>query len=43
MELQIEHLTKKYGEKTALRDFTYTFTPPAFMASWVLTVLVKAP
>ena len=27
MELQIEHLTKKYGEKTALRDFTYTFTP----------------
>ena len=27
MELQIEHLTKKYGEKVALRDFTYTFTP----------------
>ena len=27
MELQIEHLTKKYGEKTALWDFTYTFTP----------------
>ena len=26
MELQIEHLTKKYGEKVALRDFTYTFT-----------------
>ena len=27
MELRIEHLTKKYGEKVALRDFTYTFTP----------------
>jgi len=27
MELRIEHLTKKYGEKIALRDFTYTFTP----------------
>ena len=27
MELKIEHLTKKYGEKVALRDFTYTFTP----------------
>ena len=27
MELQIEHLTKKYGEKVALRDFSYTFTP----------------
>lgn len=27
MELQIEHLTRKYGEKVALRDFTYTFTP----------------
>ena len=26
MELRIEHLTKKYGEKVALRDFTYTFT-----------------
>ena len=27
MELRIEHLSKKYGEKVALRDFTYTFTP----------------
>ena len=27
MELRIEHLTKKYGEKVALRDFSYTFTP----------------
>ena len=27
MELQIEHLTKKFGEKVALRDFSYTFTP----------------
>ena len=27
MELRIEHLTKEYGEKVALRDFTYTFTP----------------
>ena len=27
MELKIEHLTKKYGEKVALRDFSYTFTP----------------
>ena len=27
MELRIEHLTKKYGAKVALRDFTYTFTP----------------
>lgn len=27
MELRIEYLTKKYGEKVALRDFTYTFTP----------------
>ena len=27
MELRIERLTKKYGEKVALRDFTYTFTP----------------
>ena len=27
MELRIEHLTKKYGKKVALRDFTYTFTP----------------
>ena len=27
MELRIEHLTKKYGVKVALRDFTYTFTP----------------
>lgn len=27
MELRIEHLTKRYGEKVALRDFTYTFTP----------------
>ena len=27
MELRIEHLTKKYGEKVALRDLTYTFTP----------------
>ena len=27
MELRIEHLTKKYGEKVALLDFTYTFTP----------------
>ena len=26
MELRIEHLTKKYGEKVALRDFSYTFT-----------------
>ena len=27
MELVIEHLTKKYGEKVALREFSYTFTP----------------
>lgn len=27
MELRIEHLTKKYGEKVALRDFSYTFKP----------------
>ena len=27
MELRIEHLTKKYGQKVALRDFSYTFTP----------------
>lgn len=27
MELVIENLTKKYGEKVALRDFCYTFTP----------------
>ena len=27
MELQVEHLTKKYGEKVALRDFSYTFIP----------------
>ena len=27
MELRIEHLKKKYGEKVALRDFSYTFTP----------------
>ena len=27
MELRIEHLTKRYGEKVALADFSYTFTP----------------
>ena len=27
MELRIEHLTKKYGQKVALRDFTYAFAP----------------
>ncbi|MBQ2980803.1 MAG: ATP-binding cassette domain-containing protein [Lachnospiraceae bacterium] len=27
MELRIEQLTKKYGEKIALRSFTYTFIP----------------
>lgn len=27
MELVIEHLTKKYGEKVALREFSYSFTP----------------
>ena len=27
MELNIANLTKKYGEKVALRDFSYTFTP----------------
>ena len=27
MELKIEHLTKKYGDTTALRDFTFTFEP----------------
>ena len=27
MELVIRDLTKKYGEKVALRDFSYTFTP----------------
>lgn len=27
MELQIQNLTKKYGEKVALRKFSYTFTP----------------
>lgn len=26
MELKIENLTKKYGEKIALQDFSYTFT-----------------
>ena len=26
MELKIEGLTKKYGEKTALKDFSYTFS-----------------
>ena len=27
MELRIEHLMKRYGEKVALADFSYTFTP----------------
>ena len=27
MKLIIENLTKKYGEKVALREFSYTFTP----------------
>jgi ABC-type multidrug transport system ATPase subunit len=27
MELTVENLTKKYGEKVALREFSYTFTP----------------
>ncbi|MBQ9762124.1 MAG: ATP-binding cassette domain-containing protein [Oscillospiraceae bacterium] len=27
MELRIENLTKKYGEKVALQDFSYIFTP----------------
>ena len=27
MELLIEHLTKKYAQKVALKDFSYTFTP----------------
>ena len=27
MELTIKRLTKNYGEKVALRDFSYTFTP----------------
>ena len=27
MELRIEHLMKRYGEKGALADFSYTFTP----------------
>lgn len=27
MELLVEHLTKKYGQKVALKDFSYTFTP----------------
>ena len=27
MELTIEKLTKKYGEKVALKDFSYTFVP----------------
>ena len=27
MELRIDALTKKYGEKVALREFSYTFTP----------------
>ena len=27
MQLKIRHLTKKYGEKVALRDFSYTFEP----------------
>lgn len=27
MELQITHLTKRYGAKVALKDFSYTFTP----------------
>ena len=27
MELQIKNLTKRYGTKVALRDFSYTFTP----------------
>ena len=27
MELQIRNLSKKYGEKVALKDFSYTFSP----------------
>ena len=27
MELKIENLTKRYGQKAALKDFSYTFTP----------------
>lgn len=27
MELEVKNLTKKYGEKLALEDFSYTFTP----------------
>ena len=27
MEVRIEHLMKRYGEKVALADFSYTFTP----------------
>ena len=27
MELIVEELSKKYGEKVALKDFSYTFTP----------------
>lgn len=27
MELTVENLTKKYGEKVALREFSYAFTP----------------
>ena len=27
MELEVKKLTKKYGEKVALKDFSYTFTP----------------
>ena len=27
MQLKIRQLTKKYGEKVALKDFSYTFEP----------------
>ena len=27
MQLKIRRLTKKYGEKVALKDFSYTFEP----------------
>ena len=30
MELQTQNITRKYGEKVALRNFSYTFTPGIF-------------
>lgn len=42
MELKLENVTKKYGEKVALDGFSYTFTPE-FTESWEPTAPEKAP